>query len=451
MLGKCYYICGNVIYMKENRTKIVTCIGIASIVFLQLIWLFNTYTLTCNDVIEKSNDLLSKAIDREAFLRLNTIAIPPEGGIIASSPIDATMDLSLDKLQESLLQVGSEMSLSDVDSIYTALLDKINIKTKTVLIVTNKDNKIIKSTIPNEEIPDSMKILKTNPISIYSDNSLSVQGILVNPYWVILKRMGLILLATVIMMVFVCWCIVYQIKVIIVERRVAQWKDTFSKAMIHDMKTPIAGIRLSTHILRTMKPEEAKERDEMLSYIERENEHLYTLANKVLTIAKIEENKITLKKHEFELSPIIKDLVEKFKQRTCKQVVFSLNIGAETAYGEDEYIKEAISNLIDNAIKYSGESVKITIATKIAEGVLCISVEDNGLGISREDRKLIFEKFERGAKVLKQGVSGFGLGLNYVKRVAELHGGRADMMSRKGYGSVFMIMIPTKTNEKYEN
>ena len=83
--------------------------------------------------------------------------------------------------------------------------------------------------------------------------------------------------------------------------------------------------------------------------------------------------------------------------------------------------------------------------------MLCISVEDNGFGISREDRKLIFEKFERGAGSLKQGVSGFGLGLNYVKHVAELHGGRADMMSRKGYGSVFMIIIPTKTNEEYEN
>lgn len=451
MLGKCYYICGNVIYMKESRVKIVTYIGIVSIVFLQLIWLFNTYTLTCNDVIEKSNDLLSKAIDREAFSRLNTIAIPPEGEIIAGSPIDATMDLSLDMLQESLLQMGSEMSLSDVDSIYTVLLDKINIKTKTALIVTNKDNKIIKSTIPNEDISNSMKIFKTNPISIYSDNSLSVQGIIVNPYWVILKRMGLILLATIIMMIFVCWCIVYQIKVIIVERRVAQWKDTFSKAMIHDMKTPIAGIKLSTHILRTIKPEETKEHDEMLSYIERENEHLYALANKVLTIAKVEENKIILKKHEFELHPVIEDLVEKFKQRTRKQVDFNLNIGAETAYGEEEYIKEAISNLIDNAIKYSGENVKITIAAKIEEDMLCISVEDNGFGISREDRKLIFEKFERGAKVLKQGVSGFGLGLNYVKHVAELHGGRADMMSRKGYGSVFMIMIPTKTNEKYEN
>ena len=438
------------INMKERRVKAITYIGIISIVLLQLIWLFNTYTLTRNEVIEKSNDLLSKAIDREAFLRLNNVIIPA-GGIVGGSPVDATMDLSLDKLQESLLQLGSEISLSDVDSIYMVLLDNANIKTKTILLAINEANKVIRTTMLDKEIPNSMKILKTNPISIYSDNSLSVQGILVNPYWVILKRMGLILLATIIMMIFVCWCIVYQIKVIIVERRVAQWKDTFSKAMIHDMKTPIAGIKLSTHILRTMKPEETKEHDEMLSYIERENEHLYSLANKVLTIAKIEENKITLKKHEFELSPIIKDLVEKFKQRTRKQVDFDLNIGAEAAYGEEEYIKEAISNLIDNAIKYSGENVKMTITTKIEENMLCISVEDNGFGISREDRKLIFEKFERGAGSLKQGVSGFGLGLNYVKHVAELHGGRADMMSRKGYGSVFMIIMPTKTNEEYEN
>lgn len=436
--------------MKDWKIKIVTYIGIVSIVLLQLAWLYNTYILTLKDIAEKVNSSLDKAINREVCLRLNT-TIVPEGYVIESSPVDGTTDVSFIGFQESLLKVGSNISLPTVDSIYVGILNEAQIQTKVILTILDQNSKIVDATMQSTKIPNGKKVLKTRMIPIRFDNSLRVQAIIVNPYWIIFQRMSLIMLATIIMMIFVSWCIIRQIHIIIVERRVAQWKDTFSKAMIHDMKTPIAGIKLSTHILRTMKPEETKEHDEMLSYIERENEHLYALANKVLTIAKVEENKITLKKHEFELPPIIEDLVEKFKQRTRKQVDFNLNIGAEAAYGEEEYIKEAISNLIDNAIKYSGENVKITIATKIEKEVLCISVEDNGFGISREDRKLIFEKFERGAKALKQGVSGFGLGLNYVKHVAELHGGRADMMSRKGYGSVFMIMIPTKTNEEYEN
>ena len=436
--------------MKDWKIKMITYVGIASIILLQFIWLYNTYMLTLRDVIEKVNSSLDKAINREVCLRLNTTTVP-EGYVIESSPIDGTTDVSFIGFQESLLGVGSNISLFTVDSIYTSILDEVQIQTKVILTILDRDNEIVDATIQSEQMPNGKEVLKTKMIPIRLDNSLSVQAIIVNPYWIIFQRMALIMLATIIMMIFVSWCIIRQIHVIIIERRVAQWKDTFSKAMIHDMKTPIAGIKLSAHILRTIKPEETKEHDEMLNYIERENEHLYALANKVLTIAKIEENKIALNKHDFELFSIIKDLVEKFKQRTRKQVDFNLNISAEAAYGEEEYIKEAISNLIDNAIKYSGENVKITITTKIEENMLCISVEDNGFGISREDRKLIFEKFERGAGSLKQGVSGFGLGLNYVKHVAELHGGRADMMSRKGYGSVFMIIIPTKTNEEYEN
>lgn len=436
--------------MKYLGVKVVTCIGIVSIVFLQLIWLYNTYVLTLKDVTEKANNALEKAVNREVCLRLNTTTVP-EGYVIESSPVDGTSDVSFIGFQESLLEVGSSISLSTVDSIYIGLLNEVQIQTKVILTIIDENAKIMASTIQDKKTLSGKGILKTEPIPIRFDKSQSVQAIIVNPYWIVLHRMGAIVLATIIVMIFVNWSIIHQIQIIITERRMSQWKDTFSKAMIHDMKTPIAGIKLSAHILRTIKPEETKEHDEMLDYIERENEHLYALANKVLTIAKIEEKKIILKKQEFPLYPIMEDLVEKFKLRTHKSVDFNLNMNVETAYGEQEYIKEAISNLIDNAIKYSGENVKITIATKIEKNMLCISVEDNGVGISREDRKLIFEKFERGVKALKQGVSGFGLGLNYVKHVAELHGGRADMMSRKGYGSIFMIMIPTKTNEEYEN
>lgn len=420
--------------------------GVLSILLLQLIWLINAYKMTKIDIIQKSDDLLNKAIERESLFRL-TKMIVPGGEIVGSSPIDATMDNTMDKLQESLFKLGSEMSLSDVDSIYRVLLNKANINTETILFSLDSANNVIKSTMPSNRVYNTFKFWKTTIIPIYSNHSLNIQGIIVNPYWMILKRMGLILLATVIIMIFICWCIVYQIKVIINERRIAKWKDTFSRAMIHDMKTPIAGIRLSIHILKDIKPEEENERNEMLNYIEKENEHLYALANKVLTIAKMEGKKIVIKKQVFKLSPVVEDLIERFEKRTTKQIDFKVNLAVDEAFGEEEYIKEAIYNLIDNAIKYSGESVKITICSKMENEMLCISVEDNGIGISRSDRNRIFEKFERGARTLKNGISGFGLGLNYVKHVAEAHGGRADMMSREGYGSVFMIIIPNKTDD----
>lgn len=439
--------------MKDKRGNIrkLSYLGIAAVVILQILWLVNSYISTEKEIQSTVDFILQESVTKELDLRcISDMEKIPEGVPLAmvSDSIENVSN-SETQLQESLSNYGSDISLQTIDSIFADILGKLSLSVNAIICLVDNNDSIQKSSV--EHSTYTLCKLKSNKIPIRIDGSLSVQAFIDNPYWVILKNIGPVLLATIVMMVFVYWCIAYQIKVIISERYIAQWKDTFSKAMIHDMKTPIAGIRLSTHILRTIRPEETKERNEMLDYIEKENEHLYALANKVLTIAKIEESKITLRKHEFELSPIIKDLVEKFNQRTRKQVDFHLSIDVETAYGEEEYVREAISNLIDNAIKYSGENIKITIATKIEENMLCISVEDNGFGISREDRKLIFEKFERGAKALKRGVSGFGLGLNYVKHVAELHGGRADMISRKGYGSIFMIMIPTKTNEEYEN
>ncbi|WP_291530246.1 sensor histidine kinase [Bacteroides sp. UBA939] len=425
-------------------------LGIVAVAILQISWLVNGYISTKTEIQNVVNFILQESITKELDLRCisDLEKIPERTPLAIVSDSVENLSNSEVQLQESLSNYGSNISLRTVDSIFTDISGKLSLSVKVVICLVDNNDSIRESSYEHKYVSEK---LKSNKFPVRIDSSLNVQAFIDDPYWVILKRMGLLLLSTIAMMIFVCWCIVCQIKVIIVERRIAQWKDTFSKAMIHDMKTPIAGIKLSAHILRTIKPEETKGRDEMLNYIERENEHLYALANKVLTIAKIEENKITLKKHEFELYPIIKDLMEKFQLRACKQVDFSLDINVKTAYGEEEYIKEAISNLVDNAIKYSGESVRIAITTKIEkEDMLCISVEDNGFGISNEDCNRIFEKFERGTDALKQGVSGFGLGLNYVKHAAEIHGGRADMMSRKGYGSIFIIMIPAKTNEKHE-
>ena len=108
-------------------------------------------------------------------------------------------------------------------------------------------------------------------------------------------------------------------------------------------------------------------------------------------------------------------------------------------------LKEAISNLIDNAIKYSGDSVRIDISVGSDDTYTWIRVKDNGFGISHQDQKKIFEKFERAAAIdrnRKGGAAGFGLGLNYVYRVAEAHGGEVRVFSIEGQSSEFTIYLP---------
>lgn len=148
------------------------------------------------------------------------------------------------------------------------------------------------------------------------------------------------------------------------------------------------------------------------------------------------------------LRSMLDDLIEKFSAKADKPVHFSLALEAETVVADGEFLKEAISNLIDNAIKYSGASVAITISSFCKlDGAVVIKVKDNGFGIPLKDQSRIFEKYERASateRSRKGGASGFGLGLNYVFRVAEAHGGTVEVESIEGEYSEFSLSLPQK-------
>ena len=178
-----------------------------------------------------------------------------------------------------------------------------------------------------------------------------------------------------------------------------------------------------------------------------------TLTNKILTISKLENHKLEINKTEVELTPIIETLTDKFKAKAQKPVNFIIGLQAKTAYADNDYLGEVISNLIDNAIKYSKESVEIHITTEESERYTILRVRDNGLGISEADQKVIFQKYERAAaakRSRRNGASGFGLGLNFVDQVIKAHEGRIFVNSTEGEFTEFTIYLPLETpNNKH--
>ena len=129
----------------------------------------------------------------------------------------------------------------------------------------------------------------------------------------------------------------------------------------------------------------------------------------------------------------------------------------EVVWADEEFLKEALSNLIDNALKYSGEVVEIIfLSERKADGTVCVTVADNGFGIPLKDQRKIFEKYERAAASERSrsgGASGFGLGLNYVLRIMEAHGGRVTLESMEGEYSRFTLVFPPESaleNKKEE-
>lgn len=452
MLSKCYpilrisyYIC----YMiKTKYLKIITAISLTSILALQLMWLCNTYILIRNNISEEINQILYTGMEDEAITRLNKT--PKGTNIKGEAATDSIPEITY--LEEGLYNLGYYISIEDVDSIASTLLlehkissdfilNLINPKTGEVLQQSKKGNFCLWNAIHSKEIP------------IRTDLSQTVQMILVNPHWSIFARMGILLLSTAVMVVFAFIGLFYQIKIIITERKIARLKEDFSYAMIHDMKTPISSAIMCTSRLHSGKLDDKPEiKNHYFTIVENELEHLLALSNKVLTLAKLEQHKLEMNKKEVPLSPMIEDLIEKFTIKTEKTIHFTTDLKTEKVYADEEFLKEAISNLIDNAIKYSKELVKINISSSSDANHDIINIYDNGIGIPQKDQKKIFEKFER-ASAIKQtrkgGPSGFGLGLNYVYQVMEAHEGRVYINSIEGEFSEFSLLIP-KIIESYD-
>lgn len=288
--------------------------------------------------------------------------------------------------------------------------------------------------------------VKPKYFPIRSDYTQVVQLIITNPNKTFLERMGLMLAGTFIIVLLVIVCISYQVRFISRFEKIFQIREDFSYAMIHDMKTPLTSIIMALNFLRSGKLDNRQEmKDKYFDIAENEADHLLTLTNKVLTISKLENHKLEMNKTEVELTPIIEKLTEKFKAKSQKTVNFITDRKAETAYADAEYLEEVLSNLIDNSIKYSGESVEIRISTARDDRYTVLKVHDNGFGISDKDIHLIYRKYERASAAKRnrrKGTSGFGLGLNFVDQVVEAHHGKIFVSSIEGEFTEFTIYLP---------
>ena len=226
----------------------------------------------------------------------------------------------------------------------------------------------------------------------------------------------------------------------------AELRNDFSYAMVHDMKSPLSSIIMGAHFLHSGKVDDKPQiKEKYYTIIEDEAEHLLTLVNKLLTISKLENKKLILNKNEIDLVPIIDDLVEKAKAKATKPLKVTTSLEVTQVMADGQYLTEAIANLIDNAVKYSKDEIEISIKTFDTDKNVLLKVRDNGIGISRDEQQVIFDKFGRAAiheKNRKGGVSGFGLGLNYVDQVMRAHGGKVTVSSEKEKFSEFTLYIP---------
>ena len=420
---------------------ILSVVGLIGAMALQMIWIYNSYELIKSDILNEGYATIEKALEEEGNMRFGQT---PKGTRIKSGPTNDTIP-PMTYFYERLSDMGYPMSLHNLDSITAELLTQNGLGNQYYIDIINLRTGEKINGIGSQKEPSFMAV-KPKYFPIRSDYTQVVQLIITNPNKTFLERMGLMLAGTFIIMLLVIVCISYQVRFISRFEKIFQIREDFSYAMIHDMKTPLTSIIMALNFLRSGKLDNRQEmKDKYFDIAENEADHLLTLTNKVLTISKLENHKLEMNKTEVELIPIIEKLIEKFKAKSQKTVNFITDIKAETAYADAEYLEEVLSNLIDNSIKYSGESVEVRISTARDDRYTVLKVHDNGFGISDKDIHLIFRKYERASAAKRnrrKGASGFGLGLNFVDQVVEAHHGKIFVSSIEAEFTEFTIYLP---------
>ena len=230
------------------------------------------------------------------------------------------------------------------------------------------------------------------------------------------------------------------------QRKLASLKNDFINNLTHELKTPVFSISLLAKVIReSLHKKDSNKLLKYLGLIEKENEHLKEHINKVLELASLEGSRYHLDKEEQDIHAILNDVADHFAVKLVEQggvLQKQFEASIATAKIDTVHFRNAIQNLLENAAKYNENEPEIHIDTSNDAGMFHLSIRDNGIGISPEDQKYIFDKFYRVSTGNVHTIKGFGLGLSYVKQIIEAHGGSIRVKSQLGQGSVFNISLP---------
>jgi signal transduction histidine kinase len=233
------------------------------------------------------------------------------------------------------------------------------------------------------------------------------------------------------------------------EVRLAWLRSSFVSSVTHELRTPLTSIRLLAETLRLKRTRDPATVDQMLGAIVDESERLARMVNNVLSFSRIEKGAHRYRRAAIDLTEVVNDAVRRF-QYILKQGEFRLHQESDgkplRVLADAEALSQALLNLLDNAVKYSGLSREILLGVHRRGKEVEIRVTDHGIGVPPAEQRRIFESFYRAPGAARE-TTGAGLGLALVQHFAEAHGGRAAVASGPGRGSAFSLWLPLMEND----
>lgn len=240
------------------------------------------------------------------------------------------------------------------------------------------------------------------------------------------------------------------VRTMIRQKKLGEIKNDFINNMTHEFKTPIATISLAVDAMRNEKVQQDREKLGYFSgIIKEENQRMNRQVETILKASQLEKQEVDLNLKPVHVHEVIKDVVDNFALQLDSKngkVELQLNAQNDLIAADEVHFSNLVNNLVDNAVKYAKDNIPplIKLSTQSNSKKFIMRIEDNGIGMSRDTVKRIFERFYRAHTGNVHNVKGFGLGLSYVKTMVEAHDGDIKAESILGKGSTFTVELPLK-------
>ncbi|MEA3318356.1 MAG: HAMP domain-containing sensor histidine kinase [Bacteroidota bacterium] len=353
----------------------------------------------------------------------------------------------VNKLIQVDIELKDRIDKNTLANIIKEKFDNNNINIDFEFGVSGKANKIIYSS--DNYIDDGRNKIYSG--RLFPDDFFAKNNFL-NIYFpskkeYIFNSTGLIAISSIILTLVVIMGFVFSIHIMFKQKRLAVVKNDFVNNMTHELKTPISTISLAAQMLKDKSIAiEKKNIDKMSKIIDDESKRLSFQVEKVLKTALLDRGKIKLNKQELDIHNLISNVISNFQiqiENKNGTLTHAFNSEINTLNIDEVHFTNIIFNLLDNAVKYCNEAPNIKVLTENNKKGITISIADNGIGIKKSDQKKVFEQFYRVHTGNRHDVKGFGLGLNYVKRIVDEHNGNISISSTYKKGTKFKIFIPT--------
>jgi two-component system phosphate regulon sensor histidine kinase PhoR len=333
---------------------------------------------------------------------------------------------------------NDEINFTRLDSIFTNQLSKKGIKTPHYLVLLEKDIKVGGS----NKAEDIELSLFSNSKSTFLRPNQNLRAYYKDPTIEALKKSTTGILFSLLLSLSVIFCLIYLLKIISTQKELAEIKNDLINNITHEFKTPIATISTAIEAIESFNVVDNKAKTKQYAAISAfQLKKLHVMVEKLLETATLDSESLLLQKEPTNIVDLVAKIAKKFELLTKKDIKFTTNIDSKILKIDLFHFENAISNLVDNAIKYGGDSIEINLNSVL--NVTEISVADNGKGIDKSQQERIFDKFYRVPKGNTHDVKGFGIGLYYTQKIIEKHNGSINISSNFD-NTIFKLQIPNE-------